>query len=45
MAHADLVHALKLAGLDPDRAEAEVTRMLVMDILMEPKAGHYRVLG
>jgi hypothetical protein len=45
MAHADLVHALKLAGLHPDRAEAEVIRMLAMDLLMEPKAGHYRVLG
>lgn len=45
MAHADLVDALQLAGLDRDRAESEVTRMLAMDFLMEPKAGHYRVLG
>jgi DNA-directed RNA polymerase subunit RPC12/RpoP len=42
--HADLVQALHQAGLDPGRAEAEITRMLAMDILMEPKAGHYRVL-
>jgi hypothetical protein len=45
MPHADLVQALQLAGLDAERSEAEVTRMLAMDILMEPKAGHYRVLG
>lgn len=45
MAHAHLVQALHLAGLDAERAEAEVTRMLAMDILMEPKAGHYRPLG
>lgn len=45
MAHADLVRALQLAGLDSARAEAEVTRMLAMDILMEPKAGHYRLLA
>lgn len=44
MAHAELVRALHLAGLDAARAEAEVTRMLAMDFLLEPKAGHYRVL-
>jgi hypothetical protein len=43
--HADLIDALQLAGLDADRAEAEVTRMLAMDILLEPKAGHYRMLS
>jgi hypothetical protein len=43
--HADLVGALQLAGLDADRAELEVTRMLAMDILLEPKAGHYRTLS
>lgn len=40
----DLLEALEKAGLDRKRAEAEVVRMLAMDILMEPKAGHYRVL-
>lgn len=45
MPHADLVQALRLAGLDGERAEAEVTRMLAADLLLEPKAGHYRVLA
>ncbi len=40
----DFVAALEKAGLDRDRSEAEVVRMLAMDILFEPKAGFYRVL-
>jgi hypothetical protein len=43
--HASLVHALQLAGLERERAELEVARMLAMDILMEPKAGQYRMLA
>jgi hypothetical protein len=43
--HAELVASLQLAGLDEARAEAEVTRMLAMDILLEPKAGQYRVVA
>jgi hypothetical protein len=42
--HDDLVQALELAGLERRRADAEVVRMLAMDILLEPKAGHYRVV-
>ncbi|HUR62601.1 MAG TPA: hypothetical protein VM286_09595 [Candidatus Thermoplasmatota archaeon] len=45
MAHAVLVRALQSAGLEPERAELEVARMLAMDILMEPKAGLYRMLA
>ncbi|HEX2066273.1 MAG TPA: hypothetical protein VHI93_05605 [Candidatus Thermoplasmatota archaeon] len=44
VSHASLLEALRLAGLDAERAEAEVARMLAMDVLMEPRAGHYRVL-
>jgi len=43
--HAELVESLQLAGLEAERAEVEVARMLAMDILMEPKAGQYKVLG
>lgn len=42
--HAQLLDALGRAGLDPVRAEREVVRMLAMDYLMEPRAGHYRVI-
>lgn len=45
MAHRTLVDALQRAGLDQDRAEAEITRMLAMDLLMEPKAATYRMVG
>lgn len=40
--HRMLVDALMRSGLDQDRAEAEITRMLAMDLLMEPRSGHYR---
>jgi hypothetical protein len=43
--HADLVAALERSGLDGERAEAEVVRMLAADVLIEPRAGHYRALG
>jgi hypothetical protein len=42
--HDRLVAALEHAGIERRRAEAEVVRMLAMDILMEPRAGHYKVL-
>ena len=42
--HDRLLAALEHAGIDRKRAEAEVVRMLAMDILMEPRAGHYKVL-
>lgn len=42
--HDDLLQALEKAGLEPARAETEITRMLAMDFLTEPKAGHYRAI-
>ncbi len=42
--HADLVAGMEFAGLERDRAEREVVRMLATDILTEPRAGSYRVL-
>jgi len=42
--HADLVAAMGKAGLDADRAEREVVRLLATDLMVEPRAGSYRVL-
>jgi hypothetical protein len=42
--HRDLVDAMGKAGLDADRAEREVVRLLATDVMVEPKAGSYRVL-
>jgi hypothetical protein len=42
--HAALVEAMGLAGIDRARAEREVVRLLATDVMMEPKAGHYRIL-
>ena len=42
--HGQLVEAMLKAGLDKARAEREVTRMLAMDYLMEPRAGSYKVI-
>lgn len=42
--HAGLIEAMAKAGLDPKRAEREVVRMLATDVLMEPKAGRYRLV-
>ena len=42
--HGQLIEAMVKAGLDPARAEREVVRLLAMDLLMEPKAGHYRLV-
>ncbi len=43
--HRLLVDSLERAGLDQDRAEAEITRMLALDLLMEPRSGYYRAVG
>lgn len=43
--HAELIAAMGKAGIPPERAEREVVRMLATDLLMEPRAGHYRLLG
>lgn len=42
--HAELVAAMGKADIPRDRAEREVVRMLATDLLLEPRAGHYRVL-
>jgi hypothetical protein len=42
--HRALVEAMEKAGIDRARAEREVVRMLATDVMVEPKAGHYRVL-
>jgi hypothetical protein len=42
--HADLLEALGKAGIERPRAEREVVRLLATDVMVEPRAGHYRVL-
>jgi hypothetical protein len=42
--HAELVDAMGKAGLDADRSEREVVRLLATDVMVEPRAGFYRVL-
>lgn len=42
--HAQLVEAMGKAGIDRSRAEREVVRLLATDVMMEPKAGLYRIL-
>ena len=42
--HEDLVLAMGKAGIPAARAEKEVVRLLACDLMVEPKAGHYRVL-
>jgi len=42
--HAQLLDALQRAGLDADRAEQEVVRMLACDLLLEPRPGLYRLV-
>ena len=42
--HEELLRALERAGIDRERGEAEVTRMLATDILVEPRAGCYRMV-
>ncbi len=43
--HADLRLALEHAGLERERAESEIVRMLATDILMEPRAGQYTLVS
>jgi hypothetical protein len=43
--HDELVEAMLKAGLDPDRAEAEITRMLALDVILEPRAGRYAMVA
>ncbi|MFA5944431.1 MAG: hypothetical protein WC876_08200 [Candidatus Thermoplasmatota archaeon] len=42
--HVQLLEAMAKAGIDRSRADREVIRLLATDLMMEPKAGHYRVL-
>lgn len=42
--HGELVAAMAKAGIPAERAEREVVRLLATDLMMEPRAGHYRVL-
>ena len=42
--HRELLEAMGKAGIDGERAEREVVRLLATDLMMEPKAGHYRIL-
>ncbi len=42
--HDDAIRSLLRAGLDADRAEKEIIRMLACDVIYEPKAGSYRHL-
>lgn len=42
--HQDYHDAMRMAGLDVERAEKEITRMLAMDVIFEPRAGSYRSL-
>lgn len=43
--HDQLVQAMLLAGLDAERAQKEVVRMLACDVLTEPRAGRYAVIN
>ncbi len=42
--HDDAVRSLRRAGLDDERSEKEIVRMLAGDVIFEPKAGFYRHL-
>ncbi len=42
--HDDAIRALRRSGLDAERAEKEVVRMLAGDVIFEPRAGSYRHL-
>lgn len=42
--HDELILALGKAGIPGERAEKEVVRMLATDLMLEPRAGHYRIL-
>jgi hypothetical protein len=36
--------AMAKAGIDGGRAEKEIVRLLATDLMMEPRAGHYRLI-
>lgn len=40
----ELMQAMRKAGLDGERAEREIVRMLAADVMYEPRVGHYAVL-
>lgn len=42
--HEDYVTAMGHAGIDGERAEKEILRMLAADVIFEPRAGLYRSL-
>ncbi len=42
--HAEYLAAMQQAGLDEERSEKEIIRMLATDVIYEPKAGSYRAL-
>jgi hypothetical protein len=42
--HRDLLDAMQKADLDRGRAEKEVVRLLATDVMVEPRAGFYKVL-
>ncbi|MHB1261613.1 MAG: DUF5817 domain-containing protein [Thermoplasmatota archaeon] len=42
--HGELVEAMGKAGIERARAEREVVRLLATDLMMEPKAGRYRII-
>jgi hypothetical protein len=42
--HPQLLEAMGKAGIPRERAEREVVRLLATDLMMEPKAGRYRIL-
>lgn len=42
--HNDHLAAMRKAGLDAERADKEIVRMLAMDVVFEPKAGVYQCL-
>lgn len=44
VAHDDAIRSLRRAGLDAERSEKEIIRMLAGDVIFEPKAGFYRHL-
>lgn len=42
--HAQLLDAMAKAGIERTRAEREIVRLLATDLMVEPRAGSYRIL-
>lgn len=42
--HVQLLDAMTKAGIDQARAEREIIRLLATDLMVEPRAGSYRIL-